>query len=165
VHGEARGDRGGQRPVAPQASAPKDDAAPTARAEAVPDAQTLPVAAPAPEDRPHETLVAAAPAAVLEPTPDSEIVRVEPQAVWPASVPTAVDVPAPARSAPEIPRVALELPPDSGLILVETTHAAPAAEETESARPRRVRPPRAASADEPLQMVETTHKESTPPTT
>src|SRR6185295_3460400 len=89
VHGEARGDRGGQRPVAPQASAPKDDVAPTARAEAVPDAQTLPVAAPAPEDRPHETLVAAAPAAVLEPTPDSEIVRVEPQAIWPASVPTA----------------------------------------------------------------------------
>ena len=28
------------------------------------------------------------------------------------------------RNAPEIPRVALELPPDSGLVLVETTHAA-----------------------------------------
>ena len=88
----------------------------------------------------------------------------EPQGVRPAPVPTTVDVPAPPRNAPEIPRVALELPPESGLILVETTHAAPAAEETESARPRRVRPPRAAGVDEPLQMVETTHKDSTPPT-
>ncbi len=67
-------------------------------------------------------------------------------------------------NAPEIPRVTLELPPDSGLILVETTHAAPtAAEEIEPARARRVRPPRVAAADEPLQMVETTHKDSTPP--
>jgi ribonuclease E len=165
VHGEPRGDRGGQRPVAPQASAPKEDLAPTARAEAVPDAQTFQVAAPAPDDRPHETPLTPAPAAVLEPTPDSEIVRVEPQGVPPAPVPTRVDAPALARNAPDIPRVALELPPDSGLILVETTHAAPAVEETESARPRRVRPPRAASVDEPLQMVETTHKDSTPPAT
>jgi hypothetical protein len=138
--------------------------APTARAEAVPDAQTYQVAAPAPDDHPHETPVTSAPAAVLEPAPDSEIVRVEPQGVRPAPVPTTVEVPAPPRNVPEIPRVALELPPDSGLILVETTHAAPTpAEEPESARPRRVRPPRVASADEPLQMVETTHKDSTPP--
>jgi hypothetical protein len=139
--------------------------APTPRAEAVPDAQTFQVAAPAPDDRPHETPVAPAPAAVLEPTPDSEIVRVEPQDIRPAPLPTRVDVSALAHNAPETSRVALELPPDSGLILVETTHVAPAVEETESARPRRVRPPRAASADEPLQMVETTHKDSTPPTT
>ena len=29
------------------------------------------------------------------------------------------------RNAPEIPKVSLELPPDSGLVLVETSHAAP----------------------------------------
>jgi hypothetical protein len=103
---------------------------------------------------------------VLEPAPNSEILRVEPQGLPPTSVPRAIDVPAPPRDAPEFPRVALELPPDSGLILVETAHAAPTvAEEIESDRPRRVRPPRAAIADEPLQMVETTHKDSTPPAT
>ena len=66
------------------------------------------------------------------------------------------------RNAPEIPRVSLELPPDSGLVLVETSHSAPQGEsEPEPARPRRVRPPKAKAeiAEEPLQMVETTHKE------
>jgi hypothetical protein len=141
------------------------DVAPTARAEPVPKAQTFQVATPLPDDRPRETPVASAPAAVLEPAPDSEIVRVEPQGLRPAPVPTTVDVPVLPRNAPEIPRVALELPPESGLILVETTHAAPmVGEETESARPHRVRPPRAAIADEPLQMIETTHKDSTPAT-
>ena len=66
--------------------------------------------------------------------------------------------------APQLPRISLELPPDSGLELVETTHTAPAQEDAiEAQRPRRVRPPRAAIADEPLQMVETAHKDSTPP--
>lgn len=107
----------------------------------------------------------AAPVAVLEANAASEIVRVEPQGVRAAPVPTAVEAPALPRNAPEIPRVALELPPDSGLILVETTHAAPTVgEDIESPRPHRVRPPRVAIADEPLQMVETTHKDSTPPT-
>ena len=64
------------------------------------------------------------------------------------------------RNAPEIPRVSLELPPESGLVLVETSHAASAAEsEPEAARPRRVRPPKVAAAEEPLQMVETQNKE------
>jgi hypothetical protein len=67
------------------------------------------------------------------------------------------------RNAPEIPRVSLDLPADSGLVLVETSHAAAAMEsEPEPARPRRARPPRVQDADEPLQMVETTHKD--PPT-
>jgi len=62
------------------------------------------------------------------------------------------------------PRVVFELPPDSGLVLVETRPAAaPAVEEAEPTRPRRVRPPRVTLADEPLQMVETTPKDSTPP--
>ncbi len=63
-------------------------------------------------------------------------------------------------NAPEIPRVSLELPPESGLVLVETTHAAPVSEsEPEATRPRRARPPKPATAEEPLQMVETSHKE------
>jgi hypothetical protein len=99
------------------------------------------------------------PPAVLhvEPTP-----KVEPSL---AESVAPVERPAPLpRNAPEIPKVSLELPPESGLILVETSHAAPSsADETEAPRPRRVRPPRVEIADEPLQIVETTHKDSTPP--
>ncbi|HEX8010813.1 MAG TPA: Rne/Rng family ribonuclease [Casimicrobiaceae bacterium] len=68
------------------------------------------------------------------------------------------------RNAPDIPRVSLELPPESGLVLVETSHAAPpSGEAPEAPRPQRVRPPRVVVAEEPLQMVETTPKDSTPP--
>ena len=71
------------------------------------------------------------------------------------------------RNAPELPRVSLDLPPESDLVLVETAHdrVAPAQtqEEQEAPRPRRVRPPRVETAEEPLQMVETSHKDSTPP--
>ena len=64
------------------------------------------------------------------------------------------------RNAPEIPKVSLELPPESGLVLVETSHAAPPpTDDTEGARPHRVRPPRVKIAEEPLQLVETQHKE------
>jgi len=64
------------------------------------------------------------------------------------------------RNAPEIPKVSLELPPDSGLVLVETSHAAPPpVDETEVRRPHRVRAPRAKIVEEPLQLVETQHKE------
>jgi hypothetical protein len=65
-----------------------------------------------------------------------------------------------ARNAPEIPRVSLELPPDSNLVLVETSHAAPPpAEEPQAPRQKRARPPRTQVTEEPLQMVETTHKD------
>jgi ribonuclease E len=69
--------------------------------------------------------------------------------------------PAPKRELPPLSRVP---PPDSGLELVETRHAAPApsSDETNAPRPKRVRPPRAQAADEPLQIVET-RKESPPP--
>jgi len=69
--------------------------------------------------------------------------------------------PALPRNAPQIPRVSLELPPESGLVLVETSHAAPptSTNEPDTTRPRRVRPPKPATAEEPLQMVETQHKE------
>ena len=84
----------------------------------------------------------------------------------PAAVAALVHEPPP-RNAPELPRISLELPPESDLVLVETSHErAPvlqAPDETEPPRPKRVRPARAEMQDEPLQMVETTHKDSTPP--
>ena len=158
--GRGRPDRGGQRPVASQ-PASTHEVAPTARTETVPEVEALPPALPH-ADHLQETPVATTPA-VLEPAPDSEIVRVEPPGGPPAQVVEPAEATAMPRNAPEIPRVALELPADSGLVLVETTHAAPtAAEETEPSRIRRIRPPRVAIADEPLQLVETT-KDSTPP--
>jgi hypothetical protein len=66
----------------------------------------------------------------------------------------------------ELPRVSMELPADSGLVLVETARervASEPVEEPEQPRPRRQRAARPQLPDEPLQMVET-HKEPTPPT-
>jgi ribonuclease E len=63
---------------------------------------------------------------------------------------------------PELPKISRELPPDSNLVLVETAHhpvPAPASEQGESPRPRRVRPPRVEVKEEPLQLVETAHKD------
>jgi len=62
------------------------------------------------------------------------------------------------RAAPVEPSVPYTLPSDSGLEMVEThrTHAAPpVADEVEVPRPRRVRPPRVALPEEPLEFVET----------
>jgi hypothetical protein len=93
----------------------------------------------------------------------------EPERAAP-SVPTAqatpTEEPATPRNLPEIPPVTDTLPPDSDLVLVETRHAVSAAPEDEAAaqssRPKRMRPPRAEMANEPLEMVET-HKDATPP--
>jgi hypothetical protein len=95
----------------------------------------------------------------------AENVRVEAQIVEVVPAPLAIKATAEQpQKAQELLRVALELPPDSGLVLVETTHAAPvASDEGEQPRPRRVRPARVAIVDEPLQMVETAPKDSTPP--
>jgi len=70
---------------------------------------------------------------------------------------------APEASPVELPTVSLTLPEGSDLVLVETTHAAPAIEpeETESARPRRVRAARTKLPSEPLELVET-RKDSPP---
>ncbi|MFI4952712.1 MAG: Rne/Rng family ribonuclease [Burkholderiales bacterium] len=69
--------------------------------------------------------------------------------------------------APELPKVSLELPPDSGLVLIETSRQpAPASEpgaQAEAPRAHRVRPPRAEAREEPLQLVETAPKDPTPP--
>jgi hypothetical protein len=62
----------------------------------------------------------------------------------------------PPRPIPELPPIALTLPPESDLVLVETVNKAPVAPEPEApAGPRRVRPPRVEVAAEPLQIVET----------
>jgi hypothetical protein len=72
-----------------------------------------------------------------------------------ASRPPAV---AASAAVPDLPPVRLSLPPDSGLVLVETSHAPAAALDPEPevpAGPRRVRRPRAQMIEEPLQIVET----------
>ncbi len=72
--------------------------------------------------------------------------------------PTDHPIVAPAGHAAELPHVSMELPPDSGLVLVETAQERVAdipADETEQVRPRRVRPARRQLTDEPLQLVET----------
>jgi ribonuclease E len=108
-------------------------------------------ASPAPHDERAEFTPQAAPAPTYAP-----------EAAMPPAVhhaPVAPVESAIARAAPEVPRVSLELPADSGLVLIETRHertstvAAP--EVAESPRPRRARPPRAQVVDEPLQLVET----------
>jgi hypothetical protein len=96
----------------------------------------------------------------VESTPASvEVAAPEPVELLPPAPPVI------ARNAPEIPRVSLELPPNSDLVLVETSHAKPTAPEEEPTPPRarRVRPPRVEVAEEPLQMIETTHKDPNPP--
>jgi hypothetical protein len=72
----------------------------------------------------------------------------------------------PARPAPvPVPPIALTLPPDSGLELVETRFApAPSDELAETPRPKRVRPPKVEIASEPLEIVETVKGVSPPAT-
>ncbi|HTR59603.1 MAG TPA: Rne/Rng family ribonuclease [Casimicrobiaceae bacterium] len=143
--GEARAEPGEARP----AIAPVESIAPVATA---------------PESLDHAAAAIPAEAgALIEPAPvipPSEVAAVPADRVEASQPPEPII----ARNAPEIPRVSLELPPDSGLVLVETSQAAPKPiEEDAQPRPHRVRPPRVQVADEPLQMVETTHKDSTPP--
>ena len=69
-----------------------------------------------------------------------------------------------ARLIPDLPPVVLSLPPDSGLVLVETSHRDTAAAEPEPqlpSGPRRARKPRVPVPEEPLQIVET-RKEQPP---
>ncbi len=68
-----------------------------------------------------------------------------------------------APSPPPAP-IALTLPADSGLELVETRFSAPtpADDAADAPRPKRVRPPRVEAASEPLEIIET-RKDSPPP--
>ncbi len=83
-----------------------------------------------------------------------------------AAAPVEARPAAPVRAAatPPLPPVALTLPADSGLELVETRFKAPAQvdEAAEAPRPKRVRPPRVEVAAEPLEIIET-RKEAPPP--
>jgi len=158
--GEQRGDRGGQRPVAAQAAKPRNEAPPAAHAEP----EAFPVAAPTPSARPFEAPALAPPASAFESASAVDSARAQAQAAPVMAEQLPIAEASQPHSAPQLPRIALELPPDSGLVLVETTHAAPpATDDVEPPRPRRVRPPRPAVVDEPLQMVETAHKDPTPP--
>lgn len=107
-------------------------------------------------------VLATAPSQAFEQAGAADLEHVHTQAAPLASEPAPIqDAPPPA---PQLPRITMELPPDSGLVLVETSHAAPpAGDEAEPQRPRRVRPPRPAVVDEPLQMVETVQKDPSPP--
>jgi len=124
-----------------------------------PSESKAPVSHDAPAPAPHE---APAPSTATEPrTAPLEVAR---PAAEPASEHVAPKHAAPVRPIPELPPVALTLPAESGLELVETRFKpSPAAEPEVPTGPRRVRPPKVAIADEPLQMVETTHKDAPPP--
>jgi len=185
--------RGGDRPERadrpPQGSRPTTDAAPAeevAPMQSAPDARTpasieiareiTPSAGEAAPPVAASATSFAAPAqadSVPEPAPRR---APEPPAVAPVDSPREIE-PTPiayvasvmntqglARNAPAIPPVTRELPPESGLVLVETRSASTPASEEETPvtpRPRRVRPPRAEIAAEPLQIVET-HKDAPP---
>jgi len=96
------------------------------------------------------------PAAVPEP---AAIAAAEPARVEPARPPRPDPVVAAApKLIAELPPVTLSLPPDSGLVLVETSHPAALAPKPEPelpAGPRRARRSRTQLADEPLQIIET----------
>ncbi len=91
----------------------------------------------------HAPYVAPAPVVVVPP------VAVAPPVIEAAPVVTPRPV--------VVPPVQLTLPADSDLVLIETSHKAPAPMVDEQAvpRPRRVRPPRVEIASEPLEIVET----------
>jgi len=149
--GEARGEHGGRQHTAPAA-------------EAVPPAETMPSSPPAGDAaiEPHAQRIPDQGFEAPNSPPESAAPR-QPSAAMVEHV-EAVRAPAPApipRNAPDIPRVSLELPAGSELVLVETSSAVTTLAQPEAAAPRahRVRPPRVESKDEPLQMVETTRKE------
>jgi len=132
------------------------DAPPPSLREAAPPATParLPQAAPAP-------VAEAPPPKPREPVRESLIERAA-DALSP--VPP-VAAPVRPRNLPDLPPITLALPSDSGLELVQTTAriAAPPDEPAPAPRPKRVRPPRAVVAEEPLQIVETRHKDGDPP--
>ena len=142
-----------QQPVAQQARAPREPRPPREprqpREQREPrpprEASDMPAAQVAPESaRVATSLFDEAPVAS---PPAPAIARSEP--ARPAPVP--------------VPPIALTLPPDSSLELVETRFApAPVDELPEAPRPKRVRPPRVEIASEPLEIVETVKGVSPP---
>lgn len=89
--------------------------------------------------------------------PTSEVTRA---ATPPVAIPVPEAVaPAPARTPTPVlvPSIPLALPPDSDLVLVETSRHAPTPiiDAIEPPRPKRVRPPKVEVASETLEIVET----------
>ena len=135
----------------------------TAFERAAPQSERLISEAPAPQS---ERLISEAAA------PQSDRVSIPENSPTPAPSPPAPPITSSAqevttpRNLPEIPPVASALPPDSSLVLVETRHSAPPSDNdatAETSRPKRARPPRVEIAAEPLEMVETQHKDATTP--
>jgi len=104
---------------------------------------------PVPQDPPH-----AATASLFDEAsaPSAPVARARPADMVKAAPPQ------------PLPPIALTLPPESGLELVETRFTAPATfnEAPEPPRPKRVRPPRVEIPSEPLEIVETA-KGAVPP--
>ncbi|CAG0979278.1 Ribonuclease E [Burkholderiales bacterium] len=120
----------------------------------------------APETPPAETAPSwTPPAAVDQEAPFQEPSRdtpAPPAAPVPSAAPTprppAAERPAVAAPASQPSALAIELPPESGLVLVQTKIDAPAVEEMpdqQAPRARRQRAPKPAAASEPLVMIET----------
>jgi hypothetical protein len=110
------------------------------------------------ESREHRDAAAAAPAPMAQVSAPTESMHAEPAAseVHVEAVPRAAPAPVARPVVPDFPPIALTLPPDSGLILVETSHPAPVISmESEAPRPKRVRPPRVEIPSEPLEIIET----------
>ncbi len=126
--------------------------------ERVPVEQSAPVAAVSPSQAVAGEVAGSIEASRAVPVPPVAVSILES---------TPAPVPAPAEDKPSAPQPPPEfkpfvLPQESGLVMVETTtkpvsvaDEAPA----EPTAPRRSRPPRPVVADEPLVMVETSHKE------
>jgi len=112
------------------------------------------------------TPVQESPVVAAEPTPSAlPAVTVPPVAVV-EPTPAPLAEPGTVQHVSEIPRISLELPPASELVLVETSHdraAAASDEEAEIAPRGRARPPRVEVSDDRLEMVETTRKDSSAP--
>jgi ribonuclease E len=163
-HRRGRGDRQGRQIASEERSehgeTPQQHAAPTLGPELVAPTEGASI------DSSPAGISSAPPAT----PPSVQTATFEPAASASKYVAAAIDQPAPIapaavpHNAPDIPRVALELPADSGLVLVETTHTQTTATQPEPAapHPHRVRPPRVEIKDEPLEMVETARKEEPP---
>jgi len=152
---EPRPPRSPREPREPrEARPPRERAAATATPPAEPGTLALELDADRVPTAPATERVLATPGAMVSATTtDTEAPPiVSPPAPTPAS---AGDTGRAAASA--APPIELTLPPDSDLVLIETSHAAPpvVAEAVAPPRPKRVRPPRVAVADEPLEIVET----------
>jgi len=137
-------------PQAQEARAPREPRPPREprqpREQREPRAPREPSETPSPQHVPAEAERATTASLFDEaPAPAAPVARAKPADVVKAASPQ-----------PQ-PPIALTLPPDSGLELVETRFAAPVASDdvSEPPRPKRVRPPRVVIPSEPLEIVET----------